>query len=50
MGERTDLPKTPGDLTDFNSWWQQVARQQGGQLDRFDDGMRTAFDRGNSAR
>ncbi|CAM3248211.1 hypothetical protein ACH4LN_27105 [Streptomyces albus] len=42
--------KTPGDLTDFNSWWQQVARQQGGQLDRFDDGMRTAFDRGNSAR
>ncbi|UNS99898.1 hypothetical protein MMF93_28155 [Streptomyces tubbatahanensis] len=41
--------KTAGDLTDFNSWWQQVARQQGGRLDRFDDGMRTAFDRGNSA-
>ncbi|MBQ0862718.1 hypothetical protein [Streptomyces sp. RK75] len=37
------------DLTDFNSWWQQVARQQGGQLDDFDDEMRDAFERGNSA-
>ncbi|MFI8853147.1 hypothetical protein [Streptomyces sp. 891-h] len=38
-----------GDLTDFNSWWQQVARQQGGKLDGFDDDMRDAFERGNSA-
>ncbi|MGP3973620.1 hypothetical protein ACTWQF_06170 [Streptomyces sp. 8N114] len=37
------------DLTDFNSWWQQVAAEQGGTLDGFDDGMRDAFERGNSA-
>ncbi|MFI7241848.1 hypothetical protein [Streptomyces qinglanensis] len=45
---RIDL-KNASDLTDFNSWWQQVARHQGGKLDTFDDGMRDAFERGNTA-
>lgn len=38
-----------GDRTDFNSWWQQLAGQPDLHLDDFDDEMRDAFERGNSA-
>jgi hypothetical protein len=38
--------KTVDDKTDFDRWWLQVAREQGGKLDNFDDNMRDSFNRG----
>ncbi|MFJ3235147.1 hypothetical protein [Streptomyces sp. NPDC086787] len=35
------------DRTDFNQWWVEVKKQQGGLLDNFDDDMRDGFKRGS---
>lgn len=35
------------DRTEFNQWWVDTKRQQGGRLDNFDDDMRDGFKRGS---
>ncbi|MEU6070396.1 hypothetical protein ABZ864_39650 [Streptomyces sp. NPDC047082] len=35
------------DRTDFNQWWVDIKKQQGGLLDNFDDDMRDGFKRGS---